>query len=151
MVDNDTTHGSDDAVSEESEAERSEASDVAIGERERPASGEADQREASEGASGKSGAAARTAEEMGLDELRTEIRTIDREIVELIAQRTYVAESIAEVKRQQGMPTTDESQEEAVMERAGENAEQFDVDANLVKAIFRLLIELNKVEQRESR
>ncbi|MFY4816109.1 chorismate mutase, partial [Haloarcula sp. AONF1] len=27
----------------------------------------------------------------------------------------------------------------------------FDVDANLVKAIFRLLIELNKVEQRESR
>ncbi len=89
--------------------------------------------------------------EMDLDELREEIRTIDREIVELIAQRTYVADSIAEVKRQQGLPTTDESQEEAVMERAGENAEQFDVDANLVKAIFRLLIELNKVEQRESR
>jgi chorismate mutase len=89
--------------------------------------------------------------EMDLDELRDEIRSIDREIVELIAQRTYVADSIAEVKRQQGLPTTDESQEEAVMERAGENAEQFDVDANLVKAIFRLLIELNKVEQRESR
>jgi chorismate mutase len=89
--------------------------------------------------------------EMDLDELREEIRSIDREIVELIAQRTYVADSIAEVKRQQGLPTTDESQEEAVMERAGENAEQFDVDANLVKAIFRLLIELNKVEQRESR
>ena len=89
--------------------------------------------------------------EMSLDELRTEIRAIDREIVELIAQRTYVAESIAAVKRQRGMPTTDESQEAAVMERAGENAEQFDVDANLVKAIFRLLIELNKVEQRESR
>ena len=93
----------------------------------------------------------RGTEGMDLDELRTEIRTIDREIVELVAQRTYVAESIAAVKRQQGMPTTDESQETAVMERAGENAEQFDVDANLVKAIFRLLIELNKVEQRESR
>ena len=89
--------------------------------------------------------------EMDLDELREEIQTIDREIVELIAQRTYVAESIAAVKRERGLPTTDESQEEAVMERAGENAEQFDVDANLVKAIFRLLIELNKVEQRESR
>ena len=89
--------------------------------------------------------------EMDLDELRTEIRTIDQEIVELIAQRTYVAESIAAVKRERGLPTTDESQEEAVMERAGMNAEQFDVDANLVKAIFRLLIELNKVEQRESR
>jgi chorismate mutase len=89
--------------------------------------------------------------EMDLDELLEEIRNIDREIVERIAQRTYVAESIAAVKREKGLPTTDESQEQAVMERAGENAEQFDVDANLVKAIFRLLIELNKVEQRESR
>ncbi|WP_349254492.1 chorismate mutase [Natronomonas sp.] len=89
--------------------------------------------------------------EMELDELREEIRNIDQEIVERIAQRTYVAESIAAVKREQGLPTTDESQEQAVMDRAGANAEQFDVDANLVKAIFRLLIELNKVEQRESR
>ncbi|MCQ4332410.1 chorismate mutase [Natronomonas sp. F2-12] len=88
---------------------------------------------------------------MDLEELREEIRDIDREIVEQIAQRTYVADSIAAVKRERGLPTTDESQEQAVMERAGENAEQFDVDANLVKAIFRLLIELNKVEQRESR
>jgi len=90
-------------------------------------------------------------EEMALDELREEIRTIDREIVEKIAQRTYVADTIAQVKAEQGLPTTDESQEQAVMDRAGENAERFDVDANLVKATFRLLIELNKVEQRESR
>jgi chorismate mutase len=90
-------------------------------------------------------------ESMTLDELRTEIRDIDREIVDLIARRTYVADTIAQVKEQQGLPTTDEQQEQAVMDRAGENAEQFDVDANLVKAIFRLLIELNKVEQRESR
>jgi len=90
-------------------------------------------------------------EEMSLEELRTEIRGIDREIVELIARRTYVADTIAEVKADQGLPTTDEQQEQQVMDRAGENAEQFDVDANLVKAIFRLLIELNKVEQRENR
>jgi chorismate mutase len=90
-------------------------------------------------------------EEMSLDELRDEIRTIDREIVEKIAQRTYVADTIAQVKDEQGLPTTDEAQEQAVMDRAGENAERFDVDANLVKATFRLLIELNKVEQRESR
>jgi chorismate mutase len=88
---------------------------------------------------------------MSLDELREEIETIDREIVELIAQRTYVAESVAQVKRENDIPTTDEGQEEAVMERAGENAERFDVDSNLVKAVFRLLIELNKVEQRSSR
>jgi chorismate mutase len=88
---------------------------------------------------------------MSLEELREEIQAIDHELVELIARRTYVADTIAEVKADQGLPTTDEEQEQRVMDRAGLNAEQFDVDANLVKAIFRLLIELNKVEQRENR
>jgi chorismate mutase len=90
-------------------------------------------------------------EDMDLDELRTEIEDIDREIVELVARRTYVADTIAEVKDERGLPTTDESQEERVMQRAAENAERFEVDANLVKAVFRLLIELNKAEQRRSR
>lgn len=90
-------------------------------------------------------------EEMSLEELREEIREIDHDIVELIARRTYVADTIAGVKADRGLPTTDERQEQRVMDRAGENAEQFEVDANLVKAIFRLLIELNKVQQRERR
>ncbi|MFB6124370.1 MAG: chorismate mutase [Halanaeroarchaeum sp.] len=86
-----------------------------------------------------------------LDTLREEIEEIDRDIVELIARRTYVAEAIADVKADRGLATTDEEQEQAVMDRSGANAERFDVDSNLVKAIFRLLIELNKIEQRESR
>lgn len=90
-------------------------------------------------------------DDVSLEELRTEIAAIDHQLVELIAQRTYVAQTIAEVKAERGLPTTDESQEQRVMDRAAENAEQFDVDTNLVKAIFRLLIELNKVEQRENR
>ncbi|SNR25170.1 chorismate mutase [Halorubrum vacuolatum] len=90
-------------------------------------------------------------EEMTLDELRAEIQEIDRDIVELIARRTYVADTVAAVKNERDLPTTDEGQEERVMDRAGENAERFDLDANLVKAVFRLLIELNKVEQRQSR
>ncbi|WP_368408399.1 chorismate mutase [Halorubellus salinus] len=92
-----------------------------------------------------------TPDEMSLDELRDEIRGIDHDLVELIARRTYVADTIAQVKDEKDLPTTDEEQEQRVMDRAGVNAEQYDVDANLVKAIFRLLIELNKVEQRESR
>ncbi|WP_435318608.1 chorismate mutase [Haloarchaeobius sp. TZWSO28] len=93
----------------------------------------------------------RLPDDMNLDELREEIEEIDRDIVELIARRTYVADTIAQVKEEQGLPTTDEAQEQAVMDRAGENAERFEVEANLVKAIFRLLIELNKVEQRQNR
>ncbi len=93
----------------------------------------------------------RRPEGLSLDELREEIEEIDRDIVELIARRTYVADTIADVKEERELPTTDESQEQRVMDRAGENAERFDVDSNLVKAVFRLLIELNKVEQRENR
>ena len=89
--------------------------------------------------------------EPSLDELREEIESIDREIVELIARRTYVADTVAAVKEERDLPTTDEGQEERVMDRAGRNAEHFDVDSNLVKAVFRLLIELNKVEQRDKR
>ena len=93
----------------------------------------------------------RRTDDMSLEELRTEIESIDQELVELIARRTYVAETVADVKRERDLPTTDERQEERVMERAGENAQRFGVDDNLVKATFRLLIELNKVEQREQR
>lgn len=88
-------------------------------------------------------------DEMSLDELREEIEEIDHDIVELIARRTYIADTIAQVKAERDLPTTDESQEERVMERAGENAQRFEVDANLVKAVFRLLIELNKIEQNQ--
>jgi chorismate mutase (EC 5.4.99.5) len=90
-------------------------------------------------------------DDLTLDELREEIETIDHEIVELIARRTYVASSVAQVKAERDMDTVDEGQEAAVMDRAAANAERFDVDGNLVKAIFRLLIELNKMEQRERR
>ncbi|GGL54168.1 chorismate mutase [Halocalculus aciditolerans] len=93
----------------------------------------------------------RRADDMSLDELRAEIEGIDHDIVELIARRTYVADSVARVKEERDLATTDETQEEAVMERAGKYAERYDVDSNMVKAIFRLLIELNKIEQRESR
>ncbi|MFB6080093.1 MAG: chorismate mutase [Haloferacaceae archaeon] len=89
--------------------------------------------------------------ETSLDELRAEIEGIDRELVELIARRTYVADTIARVKAERDLPTTDEEQEARVMERAGRNAERFDVDADLVREVFRLLIELNKAEQRQNR
>ena len=90
-------------------------------------------------------------DDMSLEELREEIEDIDRELVELIARRTYVADTVARVKAERDLPTTDEGQEERVMERAGRNAERFEVDSNLVKAVFRLLIELNKISQRSER
>jgi chorismate mutase len=93
----------------------------------------------------------RRADDMSLEELREEIETIDHELVELIAQRTYVAETIAGVKAEQELPTEDEAQEQRVLDRAARNADRFQVDDEIVRDVFRLLIELNKVEQRDRR
>lgn len=90
-------------------------------------------------------------DDVTLDDLREEIAAIDRELVDLIARRTYVAEAVAEVKADRGLETTDASQEERVLERAAADAAAFDLDPGLVKSVFRLLIELNKVEQRSRR
>jgi chorismate mutase len=93
----------------------------------------------------------RRADGMSLDELREEIAAIDRELVELMAQRTYVAETIARVKAEEGLPTTDETQEERVRERARANADRFDLDPDAIREVFELLIELNKENQRANR
>ncbi|MGM0591204.1 MAG: chorismate mutase [Halobacteriota archaeon] len=86
-----------------------------------------------------------------LAELRAEIRDIDRQLVSLIAERTDFAADIAEVKAERGLPTTDESQEERVLERVRNHAEDAGIDPEYIEVVFETLIELNKVEQRESR
>ncbi|MFP4187822.1 MAG: chorismate mutase [Halobacteriales archaeon] len=83
-----------------------------------------------------------------LDELRDEIEEIDRDIVESIARRTYVAESIAQVKDERGIEIHDPDREEEVLERVAERAESLDVDPAVVREVFELLMEMSKDEQR---
>lgn len=53
-----------------------------------------------------------------LDELRTELGAIDREILRLVAQRQATAQKIGSAKRAAGLPTRDYRQERDVVERA---------------------------------
>jgi chorismate mutase len=85
---------------------------------------------------------------LDLEELREEIEGIDREIVESIARRTYVAESIAEVKEERGMEIQDPEREERVLDRVGERAEALEVDPEDVREVFELLMDMSKKEQR---
>ncbi|MDR9411645.1 MAG: chorismate mutase [Haloquadratum sp.] len=90
-------------------------------------------------------------DELTLEELRAEIAEIDHELVELIARRTYIAETIASVKQQQDLPTTDRDQEGRVTTRAAELADRFQLDPEVVRRVFEELIELNKSSQRRRR
>ncbi|MEO8704016.1 MAG: prephenate dehydrogenase/arogenate dehydrogenase family protein, partial [Kofleriaceae bacterium] len=53
-----------------------------------------------------------------LDELRTELGEIDRDILALVAKRQATAQRIGQVKRDAGIPTRDYRQERDVVERA---------------------------------
>jgi len=85
---------------------------------------------------------------MTLEELRDEIEEIDRDIVESIARRTYVVETIAEVKKERGMEIHDPDREKVVLERVAERAEALDVDPDDVREVFELLMDMSKKEQR---
>ncbi len=57
-----------------------------------------------------------------LDELRTELASIDRDLLALIARRQAVAQQIGHHKRAAGLPVRDFRQERDVVERARANA-----------------------------
>ncbi|MDY6764277.1 MAG: chorismate mutase [Halobacteria archaeon] len=84
-----------------------------------------------------------------LDELRAEIEEIDREIVDNIARRTYLAESIARAKADLGLEVDDPDREREVIEHAVERAENLGIDDRKIADVFRVLIEMSKKEQRE--
>jgi chorismate mutase len=90
-------------------------------------------------------------DDMSLDELREEIRDVDRELVELILRRTNVAVAIASVKQAEGRQTTDEAQEQHVLDRARERANDYDMDPERVADVFEALIELSKHTQNAQR
>jgi len=86
---------------------------------------------------------------LGLEELREEIEEIDTEILEAVARRTYVAESIAHVKEERGMEIYDPEREEAVLQRVEERARELELDEDSVRELFETLMSLSKRHQRD--
>jgi chorismate mutase/prephenate dehydrogenase len=75
-----------------------------------------------------------------LDELRSELGGIDREILALVAKRQAVAQKIGQVKRDLGMPTRDYRQEKDVVQRARAAAEASGLSAQLGEELVLALI-----------
>ncbi len=88
---------------------------------------------------------------MKLEDLRTELSAIDRQILELAARRQSLAESIGEVKQSAGQPTRDFSREKLVLESAREQAGALGLSPDLAAAMMRLLIEASLTGQERAR
>ena len=72
-----------------------------------------------------------------IQELRTEIDQIDRQIVDLLKQRLETANEVAEYKRERDLPVLDSRREQALMERISEQAGEY---ATYVRSIYHALL-----------
>jgi chorismate mutase / prephenate dehydrogenase len=75
-----------------------------------------------------------------LDELRRQLDKLDRELLQLVAERQAASREIARVKRSTGHPTRDYGRERDVILGAREEAEQLGVSPEIAESIMRLLI-----------
>jgi chorismate mutase len=83
--------------------------------------------------------------------IRGEIEQIDRQLIDLIAQRVHYARRVGTLKRAAGLPTLDPPREAAVVRRAGALARDAGLDDEDVRYIFWHLIGLSRRMQMEEK
>jgi chorismate mutase len=79
-----------------------------------------------------------------IEEVRSQVASIDEQIIDLIARRTDLALQILRAKRADGFTQiNDEQQNKRVLDRAVDLATERNIDAGSVKRIFEILITMN--------
>lgn len=77
---------------------------------------------------------------MTLEEIRTRLSALDRELLSLIAQRQALSRQVAEAKCATGRGTRDFQRERDVLLQARANAQTLELSPDLAEAVLRLLI-----------
>jgi chorismate mutase len=87
-----------------------------------------------------------------LEELRSRIERIDRQLVELIGKRRDVALEIGRTKQTLGLPILDPQQEAKVVRRAAEIARELGVDEELTRdVIWRIIAAARDAQEGRTR
>lgn len=82
-----------------------------------------------------------------LDALRIAIDTVDRSILELVAERVRLVLRVGDYKRQNGLPVYDPERERSLLDRLASGAPQ-PLDGDTVRRVFeRLIDESRRIEQ----
>lgn len=88
---------------------------------------------------------------MNLDELRDELSSVDRQLLELIAERQRIVGEIGRDKLSTGRATRDYKREKDVLGMARGYAAELDLDPNLAESIVRALIQSSLTSQERER
>ena len=82
---------------------------------------------------------------LDLNELRQEINETDREIVELFKKRMAIATSVAEYKKEHGLPVLDAARERALLEKISEMAG--DELGGYARTLYHTMMDVSKAYQ----
>jgi chorismate mutase/prephenate dehydrogenase len=88
---------------------------------------------------------------MTLDDLRNELSGVDRQLVELIAERQRLVGDIGRSKQSMRVGTRDYAREKDVLDSARSEAKKLGLDADLVETILRQLIKSSLASQERDR
>ena len=88
---------------------------------------------------------------MKLEDLRSELSSLDRRLVELIAERQRIVGEIGASKQSAGRATRDYEREKNVLEMARSQAKSLNVDPNIAEEILTTLIRSSLTHQERSR
>jgi chorismate mutase/prephenate dehydrogenase len=88
---------------------------------------------------------------MNLDDLRTSLSDVDRQLVELIARRQQIVSEIGKHKRSSGKATRDYKREKDVLDMARAQAKELNIDPDLADDIMSTLIQSSLASQEKDR
>ncbi len=88
---------------------------------------------------------------MNIEELRSNLSSIDRQLIELIAERQKIVGEIGRSKRSTGAGTRDYEREKEVLDLARSQAESLNIDPKLAEEILTALIRSSLASQERDR
>ena len=88
---------------------------------------------------------------MDLNELRSRLSDLDRQILDLVAERQAVVDQIGEVKLSSGHATRDFAREKRVLDAARDQAIALGIPASLAESLMQLLIRSSLTKQERAR
>jgi chorismate mutase/prephenate dehydrogenase len=89
--------------------------------------------------------------DMNLGDLRKRLNELDRQLIELIAERQSVVEQVGELKISEGQATRDYAREKRVLDGARQNATELGIAPDIVEEVMRLLIRTSLTRQERAR
>lgn len=84
--------------------------------------------------------------DMKLNELRNEIDSLNRQLMDLLGKRTEMAREIARVKKQEKLPILDAGREQAIKDEMRQLARTKRMSVAFVEEMFDLLLDYTRLE-----